>query len=150
MELRSRFNLGPRVQTVFVDDGRTKQAMQDECNINKIMEKFVRTGAVEHSNRHAGSYGFATSESFHDSMNIVAKGESMFNELPAAIRSRFNNDVGLFLDFVQSPDNIGEMVDLGLSPPEADLADSSASSAPEPPAGDLPPVAASDEPPPVG
>ncbi len=127
---------GPRVQVVFPEgEGRSKQAMRDECNINKIMAKFQKTGAVEHGNRFAGSYGFATSVSFHEAMNLVAVGESMFNALPGTVRRRFSHDVGEFLDFVQDPANKQEMIELGLSEPEAPPAGSPPVEDQEPPAG---------------
>jgi hypothetical protein len=39
----------------------------------------------------------------------------MFMSLPAKIRSRFQNDPGAFLDFVQNPENRDEMIELGLA-----------------------------------
>ncbi len=148
MIVHSAFNRGPRVQVAFPDDGRAKQAFRDECDINKIMAKYVKTGAVSHMNRFAGEYGFATSVDFHEAMNVVSQGESMFAELPAVVRGRFNNDTALFLEFVQDPENVEEMVSLGLArsteavlPPIVEE---------QPPAGDLPPVAASEDVPPVG
>lgn len=145
MELFSRFNVGPRVQVVFDEsEGRTKQAMRDECDINFIMKKFIKTGAVEHGNKFSGDYGYATSVSFHDAMNLISKGESMFSELPAAIRLRFENDVPSFLDFVQDPANAEEMVSLGLSEPREPEAAPAAPATEEPPAGISEPVATSE------
>jgi len=116
--LRTAMKRGPRVRLSFVgDDGLTKQSMKDECDINLIMAKFVKTGAVEHAIKFSGEYGFATSVDFKDAMDIVARGESMFEELPAAIRNRFENDTGRFLDFVQDPANADEMLELGLREP---------------------------------
>lgn len=145
MDLFSRFSLGPRVQVVFDEsEGRTKQAMRDECDINMIMKKFIKTGAVEHGNKFAGDYGYASSVSFHDAMNLISKGESMFSELPAAIRIRFNNDVPSFLDFVQDPANAEEMVSLGLSEPGESEASIDAPTRQEPPAGVKEPEATSE------
>lgn len=112
----SRMDLGPRVQLEFEEgSSRTKQSQTDECDINKIMAKYLRTGAIAHGNKFAGDYGYASSVSFHEAMNCISKGESMFSELPSDLRTRFSNDVGEFLDFVQNPENSKEMISLGLT-----------------------------------
>lgn len=107
---------------------RTKQSMKDSCDINLIMGRYLRTGAVDHLAVHGGSYGFATSTSLQEAMNIVLKAESMFADLSSAVRKRFDNSPRLFLEFVQDPKNIDECRVLGLAaakPPVAPVAPSS-------------------------
>ena len=94
MEILSRFSEKPRVQILFPEKGRTKGSMQKECDINNIMAKYQKTGAITHFSRHSGEYGFADSVSFHGAMNIVTQANEMFNELPSSLRSRFGNDAG--------------------------------------------------------
>jgi len=93
----------------------TKQSFTDECDINNIMRKYQKTGAIEHVNKHEASYGFATSDTFQESLEIVAKAKNMFEELPSSIRTKFENDPSKFLDFVQNPENLTEMRELGLA-----------------------------------
>jgi len=93
----------------------TKQSFSKECNINNIMAKYQKTGAIDHVNKNEASYGYATSNDFTASMEIVAKGQTMFNELPSSIRTKFENDPAKFLDFVQDKDNLKEMQELGLA-----------------------------------
>ncbi len=114
MDIRSRFELGPRVQLIVSGSGRTRQSFKDECDINMIMAKFVKTGAVDHSTKHGGSYGFATSISFHEAMNVVTKAEAMFMDLPSVVRKRFGNDPADFLEFVQDPANSEALQEMGL------------------------------------
>ena len=38
----------------------TKQSFKDECDINKIMAKFQKTGALNHYAKHAPQYGDAS------------------------------------------------------------------------------------------
>ncbi len=118
MEFNSVGNLGPRVQVFFEGTGRAKQSMRDECDINNIMSKYAKTGYVDHFARHGGDYGFATSVSFHEAMNIVSKADQMFDELPSKARNRFHGDPAEFLDFVQNEDNLDEMRELGLAGPK--------------------------------
>jgi len=93
----------------------TKQAFKDDCDINKIMARFIKTGIMDHVRDHGPQYGFASSDTFRESMEIVAKANSMFEELPSKIRNQFENDPGKFLDFVQDEKNLTEMQEMGLA-----------------------------------
>ena len=110
----SAYSEKERVRFECVGKSLTKQSMSAECDINNIMKKYQKTGAISHTARHGGDYGFASSDSFHESMLIVVKAQEMFEDLPSSLRSRFGNDPGNLLDFVQDDDNLEEMVKLGL------------------------------------
>jgi len=106
--------LGERFRTGVGGKSMTKQSMTKECDINYIMRKYQKTGAVSHINRHGAEYGFATSLDFAESMRVVTKAQGMFDALPSSIRSRFANDPAAFLEFVQDDSNEEEMIKLGL------------------------------------
>jgi len=95
----------------------THQSMAAECDINTIMKKYEKTGVLEHRNRFQGAYGDFSNvpESYHESMNKVIAAEEMFSTLPARVRRRFHNDPGAFIDFASNPDNVQDMIDLGLA-----------------------------------
>jgi len=99
----------------FTEPSLTKQSFTKECDINNIMRKYQKTGAIDHVNKHEASYGYATSDDFTASMEIVARGKTMFEELPSSIRTKFENDPAKFLDFVQDEENTKEMQELGLA-----------------------------------
>jgi len=101
--------------TEIKGESLTKQSFTKECDINNIVKKYQKTGALDHVNKHEGSYGFASSDDFTASMEIVAKGTTMFEELPSSIRTKFENDPAKFLDFVQDKNNLEEMQELGLA-----------------------------------
>lgn len=96
-------------------ESRTKQSFKTECDINEIMKKFQKSGAITHYASHAPSYGDTTGPQLAEAMNIVADAETMFEELPSAIRKKFANDPERFLEFVQDPNNLEEMRELGLA-----------------------------------
>jgi len=106
-----------RIPTVFncVGPSLTKQSFTKECDINNIVNKYQRTGALDHVNKHEASYGYASSDDFTASMEIVARGKTMFAELPSKIRTKFENDPAKFLEFVQDEKNKEEMQELGLA-----------------------------------
>ena len=103
-----------RFQTPVGGESMTKQSFKDECDINKIMEKFQKTGAITHYAKHAPSYGDATPVDYQNALNIVADANTMFEELPSSIRKKFDNDPSQFLEFVQDEKNSEEMIQLGL------------------------------------
>ena len=113
--LRSAYGKKSNPGITFTDKSLTKQSFTKECDINTILHKYQKTGAIDHVNKHEASYGFATSDDFTKSMEIVAKGNSMFEELPSSIRTKFENDPAKFLDFVQDKENLEEMQELGLA-----------------------------------
>lgn len=134
-----------RIQIHFDGAGRTKQTFKDECDINKIMEKYQTTGAISHVANTQNNYGFADSITFTESMQIVSEGNRMFLELPSSIRSKFRHDPAEFLAYVQDPSNTAGMAELGLLSPEATKAHIVATKAAKALA-DEPPTVTNDEP----
>ena len=120
-------------EKVLSPSGRkaAKQEFKDDADLNSIMRKFQKTGAIDHAKIHQGSYGIASPMQLHEAMNLVKKSESMFNELPSSIRNKFENNAEQFLDYVQNPDNAIEAKELGisLSPEAAKAAEKAASEA---------------------
>jgi len=94
---------------------RTHQSGKEECDINKIMAKYVKTGTLDHQREHGENYGFATSLDLLEAMTIVTKANEMFDDLPAEVRIKFNHNAGEFLDFTQDPNNKAELIKLGLA-----------------------------------
>lgn len=137
----NRFNTR-RVKTLPGEGRGAKQSFKDECDINVLMSKYKRTGAITHFNKHSPEYGFVSGNDFAESMRIVIQAQEMFDELPAHVRNRFANQPEQFLDFVQNPDNASEMEALGLTTKKSESPDSDPLGAPEgdpkPPAGDPP------------
>ncbi|UOF78717.1 scaffold protein [Microviridae sp.] len=102
----------PRVVVEFVGSGRTKQSFKDQCDINFIMARYLKSGSVNHLATHGGQYGDFSPQTFHEAMNIVAKAEQMFADLDSGLRKRFSNDPAEFLKFVQARNDGGELVNL--------------------------------------
>lgn len=128
MEIRKPYTR----EAVQIDAGgesRTKQSFKKECDINVIMAKYQKTGAITHFNKHQQNYGMADGQTFQDAMNLVCEAQEMFNDLPSSIRSRFGNDPAAFLEFVQNDENADEMARMGLIEQSAEQTDAVASAA---------------------
>ena len=80
-----------RVQLKCPGKGKTKQGFKDETDINQIMKKYMKTGILENAKQFEPEYGFATSDDFQASMEIITKAQTMFDALPSQARSYFQN-----------------------------------------------------------
>lgn len=107
----------PKRVSITTADARTEQSHKDECDINQILAKYIKGEFLEHQMTQQSNYGDFTSFDFHEAQNIIAKANSMFEELPSNIRNKFQNDPAQFLDFTADENNHAEMVELGLANP---------------------------------
>lgn len=108
-----------RVAFVQTQPSMTKQNHKDECDINFILKRYIKTGVLEHANTFAGEYGDFAAINFQDAMNTVIESQNMFMTLPAVIRKRFDNDPHQFITYATDEKNRAEMEQLGLAIPRA-------------------------------
>jgi len=113
MENRKRV----RVQKMFLQPSLTKQSFKDQCDFNKVVKRFMRTGVLDHRReglepRYADLIG---SVDYQTALGRINEAKASFGALPAKVRKRFDNDPVQFLDFVSDPKNVNEMVELGLA-----------------------------------
>lgn len=95
----------------------TQQQFADECDINRIMDRYMRTGCLSDplSQMRPGTYGdFSELGDYMENMNKVIEARNMFEALPAKVRERFGNNPGAMIDFVMDPNNQNEAISLGL------------------------------------
>jgi len=98
------------------DEGRTKQAFVEECDINVIMRTWLKTGTVPSVPPGlSAQYGdFSNTLTYQESLNAVIYAAHKFRELPLDIRKKFNHNPDELLAFVDNPANRQESIDLGL------------------------------------
>lgn len=101
--------------TIDTGEGLTKQNHKAECDVNLILSRYQKTGVITHRNEYAEQYDDATGMDFQEAMNLVKSAENMFSALPSSIRKRFEQDPAKFLQFVNNPENIDEMIEMGLA-----------------------------------
>lgn len=103
--------------TVNDEPSMTKQEFKEECDINRIMSRYIQTGELPPAVA-VGSYGdFSDAVDFMTAQNIIKTAEAQFMALPGEVRARFNNDPAQMLDFVHNKDNADEARKLGLLNP---------------------------------
>lgn len=92
-----------------------KQAFRDQCDINKIIAKYNRTGMIEHVNKNAPFYGDVSDiADYQSALNLVIKADELFANMSSAIRERFDNDATKMIAFLQNKDNLDEAIKLGM------------------------------------
>ncbi len=95
----------------------TQSQFKDECDINKIMDRYFRTGCLSDplNRMKPGTYGdFTEMGDYMENMNKIVQAREMFDALPARVRERFGNNPGAMIDFVMDPNNKAEAKKLGL------------------------------------
>lgn len=113
MFFHSAYSEKPRVPLIC-GKSRTKQSFKEECDINRILQQFRKTGLVDFFNKHSPQYGDVTGINFQQAMDNVVAVRNVFDDLPAVTRARFRNDPAEFVDFLSDPANDAEAIKLGL------------------------------------
>lgn len=110
------------VSTGFTSDkpSVTQQQFKDEADINYIIKMYDASGVYPGqtgASPREPMYGDFTNlpENAQEAYNQIIEARNNFNQLPLEIRQRFNYDPSAFLDFVQDPANMKELVRLGLA-----------------------------------
>lgn len=105
-----------RVQILTEGPSVVEQSHRKACNINTIVAKAHKTGLFP-ERVDSPTYGdFTGTTDFHAAQNRIIKATMDFQMLPSGIRTRFDNDPGKLMDFLQDPDNAAEAIELGLLP----------------------------------
>lgn len=102
---------------------KAQQHQADEADINTIVRRFGITGAppvIPLSDEIVS----VESMDLREAMDQINAAQRSFMSLDAETRARFNNDPARFVNFAQNPDNLEELVKLGLAVKRPDLVES--------------------------
>lgn len=107
------------LQDVDPDTGEvlnlTRQEFKDDCDLNKIIERYTPEMLVESYNAFKGTFAdFSDVPDYQGMREQVLATDSWFASLPANIRGRFENDVSKIVSFLEDDKNFDEAVKLGL------------------------------------
>ncbi len=92
-----------------------QQHFKEECDINNIMKKYVKTGLITHVAENQGRFADVSEVgTYHEAVQRVRDTRKFFVGLPTSVRDYFDNDPALFLDFMADPANAGELRRMGL------------------------------------
>lgn len=111
---RHASNLPERVRIEFPLETLTVQSEAASCEINNIMAKYEKTGMIDHVKENGQYVDLPNGIEYHDAMNLTLAAQQSFAGLPAQVRKEFDNDPTQFLAFVENPENVARMGELGL------------------------------------
>lgn len=92
-----------------------QQSFKDECDINTIVKRFGLTGEMPQALVPPTYQNFEGIFDYHTAMNAVRAAGEAFMELPADVRKKFKNDPAEFVEFCSKPENVDEMLRMGLA-----------------------------------
>lgn len=99
------------------DPTRAQQQFKEDADINVLVQRFGITGQMPVMDRIPMQGDFSGVTDYHSALNALIAADEKFMQLPAEVRSRFDNDAGKFLDFTSNPENLGELRSMGLAKP---------------------------------
>lgn len=99
------------------EESLTQQGDLEETDINILLKKYAVSGTLPQIVKPPLSGDFTTTNDFRTMLDVVRSAQEQFEEVPAQIRKRFDNDPAQFMDFIHNQDNLEEMRKLGLAAP---------------------------------
>lgn len=121
MEIRSRYNAGVREGWKSSVPSMTQQQFKDEADINYIVSMYDSSGVMPtfHGDGQPAQPVFGDFASLPDNAqemyNRMIEAKNNFDNLPLEVRKRFNYDPVAFLEFADNPENLDELVAMGLA-----------------------------------
>lgn len=108
-----------RVQTVNEQINMTDQSFKDDCDVNLILKRFMKTG--QQLPPVTGRYADVSEVPNLDvALTQLNQAQSLFDNLSSDIRKRFGNSPVELVNFLKNPENYDEGVKLGLLNPRTD------------------------------
>lgn len=80
-----------------------KGSFADECDINRIMSKYQRTGILPDVSKLGQYLDVSNVTDYASALNMVSDAQDLFDALPAHIRQDCYNDPAVFLDRATDP-----------------------------------------------
>lgn len=121
MEIRSRYNAGVREGWKSSVPSMTQQQFKDEADINYIVSMYDSSGVMPtfHGDGQPAQPVFGDFTSLPDNAqemyNLMIEAKNNFDNLPLEVRKHFNYDPAAFLEFADNPENLDELVAMGLA-----------------------------------
>lgn len=108
----------PRVAAPHSSTMVTKQSMKDECDINKILLQYKKTGILTHINNNKPQYlDLPDASDYQEAIHLMMEAEEAFSSLPSVVRDHFKNDPASFLEAFSDPSQADYLREVGLLKP---------------------------------
>lgn len=98
----------------FFGKSKTQQHFADECNINKMLNRYSQTGLINQNKRTPKFMNLIGVPQYLEAQSLVIRAQEQFAGLPAEIRARFGHNPAQLLSFLDNESNRPEAIKLGL------------------------------------
>lgn len=102
----------PRVQVDCSKGGRTRQEFKAECDVNRVVARFMKTGVLPVGGLQGLFADVSEVGDYRQHLEAVQAAEALFMGLPASVREQFQNDPGAFVEFAADPANAEQLGEL--------------------------------------
>lgn len=121
MEFYTKYKRPVSPSITFSEPSLADQSQKDDCDVNKIMQRYRETGFLTDP-LHPGSsqplFGdFSDLPDYQACLEKLNAADAAFATLPASVRDRFENNPQKLFDFLSDEKNLDEAVQLGLCNP---------------------------------
>lgn len=81
-------------------ESEVKESFKDQCDINKIMKRYERTGEITHLARTQPIFADVLNavSDYKTAHDLILEAQSAFLELPSEVREAYGHDPGTFLE----------------------------------------------------
>lgn len=116
MSIRTPEKVKRKVTTKIVGKALTEQCHAEHVKIQNIIASYRETGIVTHLAKWQGKYmDLPGTFDFKQAQDLIAEAGEMFLSVPSHIREQFENNPAKFVEFMQNPENIEKMEELGFT-----------------------------------
>lgn len=120
--IKTQYNVDPREEGKKTalhcpEKTLTQQQFKDEADINVLFGRYLETGEMPQLETPSQYGDFTGIYDFQTAMNAVRAAQQKFEDLPARLKNRFENDPQKLLEFLNDPENLEEAQFLKLVKP---------------------------------
>lgn len=106
---------GKRLIEVYPGRSKTRQSDADGADIHKILDRLQASGIGPQFNPNPARFlDISSMGNFREAVEQVREATAYFSQLDAEDRARFNNDAALFLDTVNDPVKLSQLIAEGV------------------------------------
>jgi hypothetical protein len=95
-------------------ESKTDQSFADSHDINRLIADAERKGLLRAVGKFEGEMDDFPAYDFQEAQNMMAKARTMFEEMPAGVRTRFK-DPATFMQYVNNPENREALEKMGFA-----------------------------------
>lgn len=97
-----------------LDKSLAVQEMTDDCDINRIVETWVKTGIAPQSSLEALSGDFSQVDDYRTMLDKINRAKREFMTLDADTRSYFKNDPANLISALDDPTQTSKLIEFGI------------------------------------